>query len=117
MAVAQAFRPEARLTSHSNVQDHARLVVLGTPDDTPARWLHTGEALSAVLLESTARGLVTCPLTHAIEQPVARRMVADLLPHRSVAQVLIRIGTAPEGDRPPLSPRRPVPEVLTFTRT
>ncbi|MFD0000441.1 Acg family FMN-binding oxidoreductase [Nocardia sp. NPDC127526] len=114
VGVARAFPVVSHSARRADLQDEAGLVVLGSPSgDTVARWLHTGEALSAVLLECTARGLATCTLTHVTELPAARRAVADLIPHRTTPQVVIRIGVAPDGERPPRTPRRPLADILT----
>ncbi len=96
--------------------DRARLLALSSPDESPSSWLHTGEALSAVLLECTAAGLGTCPVTHLTEVPAGRRALAALLPGHDFPQVLVRVGTAPPGEpQPPPTPRRHVDEVLTLS--
>ncbi|MEV5646704.1 hypothetical protein AB0L57_00505 [Nocardia sp. NPDC052254] len=94
--------------------DEARLLALSTPEDSPASWLHTGEALSAVLLECTAAGMNTCPVTHLTEVPSGRRALAALLPRHDVPQVLVRVGTTADRDpQPPITGRRRVGEVGT----
>ncbi|PPJ31986.1 Acg family FMN-binding oxidoreductase [Nocardia nova] len=96
--------------------DHARLVAISSPEDSREYWLRTGEALSAVLLECTAAGLGTCPVTHLTEVPAGRRALAALLPHHDYPQVLVRIGSPPPDEpTPPSTPRRDIDEVLTFT--
>ncbi|MBF6175353.1 Acg family FMN-binding oxidoreductase [Nocardia blacklockiae] len=99
----------------ADLADHAELVTLGSYGDSTPQWLHTGEALSAVLLECTAAGLATCPATHVTELPAGRSAVAALLPERTAPQVVIRIGTAPPDEpAPPPTPRRPLSEILTI---
>jgi hypothetical protein len=97
-------------------EDHAKVVVLSTYDDTPHSVLRCGELLSAVLLDATMIGLATCTLTHITEVPASRAIVADLIGHSSqdvTPQVLIRIGRAPSiEDVPPPTPRRPLDDVL-----
>ncbi|MBP1820970.1 NAD(P)H nitroreductase [Mycobacterium sp. OAE908] len=97
-------------------EDHAKVVVLSTYDDTPHSVLRCGELLSAVLLDATMAGLATCTLTHITELPASRQIVAELIGHSSqdvTPQVLIRIGRAPSiEDVPPPTPRRPVDEVF-----
>jgi hypothetical protein len=97
-------------------EDHAKVAVLSTYDDTPHSVLRCGESLSAVLLDATMVGLATCTLTHITELAASREMVAGLIGHNSqdvIPQVLIRIGGAPSlEDVPPPTPRRPVAEVL-----
>ncbi len=86
--------------------------MLSTLGEAPAHWLRTGEALSEVLLECTARGLATCALTHITELVTSRSVIADLIPNPDVPQVVIRIGIAPEDSEPTPTPRRPLDEVL-----
>ncbi|MEV6339365.1 hypothetical protein AB0M12_32190 [Nocardia vinacea] len=95
-----------------SLEDKARLVVLSTLGDTPAQWLHTGEALSEVLLECTARGLATCALTHITELAASRSVITDLIPHWDFPQVIVRIGIAPEDAESAPTPRRPLDDVL-----
>ncbi|MEU2254773.1 Acg family FMN-binding oxidoreductase [Nocardia xishanensis] len=95
-------------------EDRARLLALSSSGDTPAQWLRTGEALSAVLLECTGAGLSTCPLTHITELPAARRVIATLISGDLRPQVVIRVGTAPEPDPVPPTPRLPIEDILTI---
>jgi hypothetical protein len=97
-------------------EDHAKVVVLSTYDDTPHSVLRCGELLSAVLLDATMVGLATCTLTHITEVPASRAIVADLIGQSSqdiTPQALIRVGRAPSlEDVPPPTPRRPVADVF-----
>jgi hypothetical protein len=97
-------------------EDHAKVIVLSTYDDTPHSVLRCGELLSAVLLDATMAGLATCTLTHITELAASRAIVAGLIGHSSqdiTPQVLIRIGRTPSiEDVPPPTPRRPVDEVF-----
>ncbi|MBF6209710.1 hypothetical protein IU433_04890 [Nocardia puris] len=92
-------------------RDGARIVALGTRDESAESLLAGGEALSALLLECTVHGLSTCVMSHLTELPAARAKVVEVIgdPH---PQVFVRIGrsTAP---RPPRTPRRDVDDVLT----
>ncbi|WP_280432226.1 Acg family FMN-binding oxidoreductase [Nocardia brasiliensis] len=112
--VGRAFPATAQSERRAATEDRARLVGLSSAADSVREWLHTGEALSAVLLEATAAGLATCTLTHITEMATARRTIANLLPHPGTPQVVLRIGVAPDGEAPVLSRRRPVPEILSF---
>ena len=100
--------------SSAGTTDEAKILVLSTPGDTRGDALRCGEALSAILLECTMAGLATCPVTHITELEASRDIIRDLMSDSAaVPQVLIRVGTEPEGDlaRPP-TPRRPLSEVL-----
>ncbi|WP_062992297.1 Acg family FMN-binding oxidoreductase [Nocardia anaemiae] len=110
--VGRGFPPAPYSLRRSQLEDQSRLIVLSTLGETPAQWLCTGEALSEVLLECTARGLATCSLTHITELVTSRSVIADLIPDPDVPQVVIRVGIAPEDNEPAATPRRPLDEVL-----
>lgn len=98
--------------------DHAMVVVLSTPDDSHESALRCGEALSAVLLEATMVELATCTLTHLTELDASRDIVRALIGGSAEPQLLIRIGRAPTiGEHPPMTPRRPLADVLAVTDT
>ncbi|MBF6094007.1 Acg family FMN-binding oxidoreductase [Nocardia cyriacigeorgica] len=117
VGLGRDFPAGPRSLRRGDLDDHARLAVLSCTDDAPLPWLRTGEALSAVLLECTAAGLATCPLTHITELPSSRRIIAGLIPRPAVPQVVVRIGAAPEEPQQPPTPRRPVTEFFTVGRT
>lgn len=94
--------------------DQASVVLLSTEGDHRVDWLKAGRALSPLLLESAARGLATCPLTHLTEQPGSRALVESLAPEGGVPQVLVRIGAPPADDAPKQTPRRPISSVLSI---
>lgn len=93
--------------------DQSRIVVLSTADDSRMSVLHSGEALSRVLLECTAAGMATCTLTHLIELDESRDIVAGLTARGGQPQALIRVGLAPPMEMPlAATPRLPLDEVL-----
>jgi nitroreductase len=114
--VGRSFPRPPHSARRGELRDRSRLVVLSSYYDAAEDWLHTGEALSAVLLECTAAGLATCPLTHITELPAGRQTVASLLPHATVPQVVIRAGTVPDDEQRPPTPRRPLVEILEVRR-
>jgi hypothetical protein len=94
-------------------EDHSKIVVLSTFDDTHDNMLRCGEMLSAVLLDATMAGLATCTLTHITELPTGRQVLSTLIAQNSTPQLLVRIGRAPSvEDIPPPTPRRPVDEIF-----
>ncbi|MGW6621949.1 Acg family FMN-binding oxidoreductase [Nocardia sp. NPDC055002] len=113
VGVARTFPTPGATDRRGDLRDHAKLVVLTAADETPMTWLHTGEALSTVLLECTASGMATCVLTHITELAVGRRLLSSLVGHPGVPQVVLRIGTAPDDRLPPATPRRPLADILT----
>lgn len=97
--------------------DHSKIVVLSTQGDTGPEVLRCGEALSAVLLDCTIAGLVTCTLTHMTEVTPARELIQQLSGQPGLPQLLIRAGRIPRVEpHPPATPRRPLSEVLDFRR-
>ena len=94
-------------------EDHAKVLLLSTDNDTRADALAAGEALSTALLEFTMAGLATCPVTHLTELSVTRELVSSLMDHDVMPQVLIRVGVVPVTEKaPPPTPRRPLSAVL-----
>jgi hypothetical protein len=97
--------------------DHSKILVLSTYDDSHCSILRCGEALSAVLLEATMAGLATCTLTHITELPASRVVVTELIGQNTIPQVLIRAGLAPAIEHvPPPTPRRPIDDVFELRR-
>ncbi|MFE3289191.1 Acg family FMN-binding oxidoreductase [Rhodococcus sp. NPDC059234] len=94
--------------------DESTVMMLSTATDRPTDWACCGEALSAVLLEATALGNSTCPLTHLTEIEGSREMIRELAPDVGYPQVLVRLGTVPGPVRLSETPRRPSSEVLSL---
>ncbi|MFD6397438.1 Acg family FMN-binding oxidoreductase [Nocardia sp. NPDC060249] len=113
VGVARTYPTPGPSARRGDLDDHARLVVLTATGDTPATWLRTGEALSAALLECTASGMSTCALTHITETTAGRRLLSSLIGHPGIPQVVVRVGTAPDNQQFPPTPRRPLTEILT----
>lgn len=99
---------------HVGEDDASALIAIGTwRDDIPSR-LRAGEALSAILLEATAIGLATCPLSLPIEVPTIRENLrTDLFLGRAHPQIIVRVGWAHlHQTPPPRTPRLPLDEVF-----
>src|SRR6516164_4360075 len=93
--------------------DLSTILVISAHKDTRRDLLGCGETLSTVLLEATVAGLATCTLTHLTELSTSRHLVEEVT-GRPLAQVLVRIGRAPDHEQfPPPTPRRPLADVLT----
>jgi hypothetical protein len=98
-------------------EDHSKILVLSTYDESHHSVLRCGEALSALLLDATMAGLATCTLTHVTELPASRAVVAELIGRDTVPQVLIRVGLVPAIEEiPPPTPRRPLGDVYELRR-
>ncbi|MDT5138755.1 MAG: hypothetical protein QOD58_3017 [Mycobacterium sp.] len=114
--VGRAFAVGPHNERHAGIgSDQSIVLVLSTDHDTPDDALRCGEALSAVLLECTCAGFATCTLTHITELWSSRNVVSTLTGREAMPQLLIRVGEAHSlGEVPPMAPRRPVEDVLTF---
>ena len=94
--------------------DAGTLLVLSTSSDDDLSRLRAGEATSAVLLEATAAGLASCPLSQPLEVVETRELVRDeVLGSAACPQLVIRVGWAAFNTDPlPATPRRPVIDLL-----
>jgi hypothetical protein len=98
-------------------EDQSTVLVLSTDEDTRDDAFRCGEALSAVLLECTLAGMATCTLTHLTELQSSRHLIGTLTGRAAMPQLLIRVGEAHVvGEQPPMTPRRPLRDVLRFHR-
>jgi hypothetical protein len=98
-------------------QDQSTVLVLSTDDDTREDAFRCGEALSAVLLECTLARMATCTLSHLTELESSRHLIATLTGREATPQLVIRVGEAHVlGQVPPMTPRRPLRDVLKFHR-
>ncbi len=86
------------------------LVILGTDADTPTQWIHAGQALSALLLSATTRGLRASMLGQVIDLPATRAQLRTELRLIGEPQMVLRIGYGPAA---PATPRRPLTEILS----
>ncbi|HUE35052.1 MAG TPA: NAD(P)H nitroreductase, partial [Mycobacterium sp.] len=60
-------------------------------------------------------GMATCTLTHLTELWSSRNLIGTLTGREAMQQVVIRVGEAPAlGEVPPMTPRRPLHDVLAF---
>src|SRR5207248_246099 len=101
---------EPRRSAHFEARP--TLVVLSTVDDTREPWLRAGQALERVLLTATVRGLATTPLSQPLEVPRLRDLLTDPATG-TCPQVILRLGYGPTSA---VSPRRPLAEVLEWSR-
>lgn len=90
------------------------LLVLASQNDEPKDWLHSGLALSTILLTVTAAGWTSAYLNEPIETDALRPRVRQAAGISGHPQLLFRIGGA-ETINPAV--RRPVSEVLVDANT
>ncbi|MFG1605229.1 Acg family FMN-binding oxidoreductase [Actinoplanes sp. NPDC049265] len=98
-------------------QDHdqgAAYTILYGMDAEPADLLRAGEAMSALLLTATARGLSTAPLSEAVEVSWSKYLLGELLSGIGEPYLVVRLGYVDEAESLPATPRRTANEVITF---
>lgn len=103
-----AASPPVRPTTPP-VAEHPVVVLLSTAGDTPAEQVQAGRALSALLLAAAADDVLAQPLGQAVDTAWARTALNRLLGTLGAPQMLLRLG---HGHSDPLTPRRPVGDVL-----
>jgi hypothetical protein len=69
--------------------------VLYGESDTADAWLRAGEALSALRLEATRRGLSVSPSSSVVELRGGRAVVRTLLPRNSTPYLAVRVDSSP----------------------
>jgi hypothetical protein len=88
-------------------------MLLTTSSEDPMSCLRAGEALSAVLLDATWRGLATRIESQVVEVEAARQILEDrVLEGTKSPQLLIRVGWPVNDAEIPATPRRETSEVL-----
>ncbi|MGW2121591.1 Acg family FMN-binding oxidoreductase [Streptomyces sp. NPDC001758] len=88
------------------------LALLSTRGESPADWLRAGQALERVLLEATLADLATSLTSQALEEPALRLLARDPASGTGQVHMVLRLGYGPRG---PVTPRRPVKDVLEIT--
>ncbi len=99
------------LLEEALVRGAPAVIVLGTPKDDVTSWLACGQAIEAVLLHATARGLSAAFLNQVLEIPGLRARVANIVPDVGYPQMVLRIGVPAE----PIerrAPRRNIADVI-----
>ena len=91
----------------------ATYVILCGPDDTAGSWQHAGQALSAVWLTATERGIALLPLSAAVEHRTTRSLFDRILSGRGHPAMAIRLGT-PNPNQPvaPATPHLPAASTI-----
>jgi nitroreductase len=89
----------------------AYVIIFGTTD-APVDLLRGGEAMSALLLQATAEGLATAPISEAVEVAWPRRLLSRLLSGVGEPYLIVRLGYVEAADAVPPSPRRLPTDVI-----
>jgi nitroreductase len=84
----------------------ASYAVLFGDEDTAARWLRAGEALSAAWLTATEHGVSVLPFSGVVEAPATRAVLRRLLAGLGHPCLVLRLGRADPDQPPPPPPGR-----------
>jgi len=111
----RAFFPDGgdRLLPGPGQDRGARYLVLWSTADDAEAWLAAGEAMSAILLDTTVAGLGASPMSDVIEAPISRTLMHGLLGHLGHAHIVLRIGMPATAHPIPATPRRAVDDLTT----
>ncbi|WP_327000632.1 hypothetical protein OHA72_36630 [Dactylosporangium sp. NBC_01737] len=87
-------------------------MLFGDADD-PRSWLRSGEALSALWLAATVRGVSVVPLSDVIEVTRTRQAIRRFLGSVGHPHLVLRLGIPdPEGSSYPWTPRFTIDEII-----
>jgi nitroreductase len=98
------------------VDERPLITVIFTPDDGPADQLRAGEAMMRLMIRAEIAGIASCPLSQSIDMLAFRARLRTLMDWTDHPQMMLRLGPRPTGPPAPLTPRRPVEEVLISSR-
>jgi hypothetical protein len=84
--------------------------LLTTPSDSPADWVHAGQALQRILVTATASGVAAALYSQPVEIDWLREVLRAQLGDRSYPQLVLRLGIVPQIE---MSVRR-APESVLF---
>lgn len=102
-----------RLSIEPDVDERPVIAVLLTDSDSALQHLRAGEAMMRLMLEAELRGLVTCPLSQAVDLVAFRSRIRTLMGWQGHPQMMLRLGhPAVDALSVPRTPRRPVADVL-----
>jgi nitroreductase len=103
-------RPVANIPGAA-ADEAVQLLVLATEYDDSVGWLRAGMALQRLLLTAAAEGVMASYLNQSIEISALRPRLQHEVGLRGHPQMLMRVGY-PQDGAGPVSPRRPMSEVL-----
>jgi len=100
------------LLAGTGEDEGAVFVILFGSADRPLDLLRGGEAMSALLLQATAEGISTAPISEAGEVAWPRQLLRRLLPEGGEPYLIVRLGYADSAEVLPVSPRREPREII-----
>lgn len=111
---ARNFLPDGSpgLLAGADHDEGATYVIVFGTTDRPVDLLRGGEAMSALLLQATAEGLATAPITEAVEVAWPRQLLTRLLSGVGEPYLVVRLGYVESAEAVPPSPRRTPTDVI-----
>jgi hypothetical protein len=100
------------LLAGADHDEGAAFVIIFGDGDRPVDLLHGGEAMSALLLRATADGVSAAPISEAVEVAWPRRLLRGMLSSIGEPYLIVRLGYVDSPEILPVTPRRPVDEVI-----
>ncbi|HET6529452.1 MAG TPA: nitroreductase [Actinoplanes sp.] len=100
------------LLAGADHDEGAYFVIIYGTGDTPADLLRGGEAMSALLLQATAEGVSSAPISEAVEIAWPRMLLRRLLSSIGEPYLIVRLGYADTTEPLPATPRRTAAEVI-----
>jgi hypothetical protein len=100
------------LLAGADHDEGAVFVILYGTGDGPADLLRGGEAMSALLLQTTAEGVASAPISEAVEIAWPRMLLRRLLAGIGEPYLIVRLGYVDSAEVLPASPRRAAADVI-----
>jgi nitroreductase len=97
----------------AGTDEHPLIAVILTRDDNALERLRAGQAMMRLMIQAELDGIACCPLSQSVDLLSFRTQLRSLMSWVGHPQIMLRLGQQPTGDPAPLTPRRPVDEVLT----
>ncbi|MGB9378519.1 MAG: hypothetical protein WCB04_13510 [Mycobacteriales bacterium] len=101
-----------RLPIGIGTDEHPIIAVIMTDIGGSLAALRAGEAMARLMVEAERLGLASSAVSQAVDWPVLRQRMRDLLSWQAEPQMVVRVGWKPAGAAPGPTNRRPVAEVL-----
>ncbi|MGI8879386.1 MAG: Acg family FMN-binding oxidoreductase [Jatrophihabitans sp.] len=97
------------------IDERPLIAIIFTVSDNHLERLRAGQAMMRLMIQAELDGIASCPLSQSVDLLSFRTQLQTLMSWDGHPQMMLRLGQKPPGNRPPLTPRRSVSEVLTIT--
>jgi nitroreductase len=93
------------------------IAVILTEGDGELERLQAGQAMMRLMIQAELDGIASCPLSQSVDLLSFRSQLRTLMAWTGHPQMMLRLGQKPVDDPAPMTPRRPVGDVLTIVPT